>query len=53
MQQYLVQFGYMDPQVMKNVSSMTDSMMKTSVMEYQMFVGLEPTGKRSFSFSIN
>jgi hypothetical protein len=43
----------MDPQVMKNVSYVTDSMMKTSVTEFQMFVGLEPTGKHSFSFSVN
>ena len=53
LQHYLVQFGYMDPQAMKNVSIMTDNMMKTSVMEFQMFVGLEPTGKHSCSCSVH
>jgi matrix metalloproteinase-14 (membrane-inserted) len=35
----------MDPQVTENVSLMTDDMMKTALTEFQMFVGLEPTGK--------
>lgn len=43
----------MDPQVMKNSSFMTDNMMKTAVTEFQMFVGLEPTGKHSCSFSVH
>ncbi|XP_069689646.1 matrix metalloproteinase-14-like [Periplaneta americana] len=46
---YLVQFGYMDPQVMKNDSGMTDDkmeeMMTTAVADFQKFVGLEATGK--------
>ncbi|KDR14088.1 matrix metalloproteinase-14-like [Zootermopsis nevadensis] len=45
---YLVQFGYMDPHVMRNDSRMTndmmESMMRTSIMDFQMFVGLQPTG---------
>jgi hypothetical protein len=40
----------MDPQVMKNISLMTDDMMKTAVTDFQAFVGLEPTGKHSCSF---
>lgn len=55
-QKYLVQFGYMDPHVMRNDSRMTndmmESMMRTSIMDFQMFVGLQPTGKYNYSFSL-
>jgi hypothetical protein len=44
LQEYLVQYGYMDPEVMVNVSMMTESMMKTCLTDFQTFVGLEPTG---------
>jgi hypothetical protein len=42
----------MDPRVMRNDSSMTDdmveNMMRTSVAEFQIYFGLEPTGKYRF-----
>lgn len=47
--EYLVQFGYLNPRVMRGDSSMTDdmmeNMMRTSITEFQMFFGLKPTGQ--------
>ena len=41
------------PRGHENVLIITENMMKISVMEFQVFVGLEPTGKHSCSFSVH
>jgi hypothetical protein len=55
-QEYLVQFGYLNPRVMTGDSSMTDdmmeNMMRTSITDFQMFFGLEPTGKYRFMLDL-
>jgi hypothetical protein len=43
-QEYLVQFGYMSPVAMRSDSNMIQNAASKALTDFQMFVGLQPTG---------
>jgi len=43
-QEYLVQFGYMSPLAMRSDSNMSQNAASKALTDFQMFVGLQPTG---------
>jgi hypothetical protein len=43
-QEYLVQFGYLNSQAMRSGSHMSQDAASKALTDFQMFVGLQPTG---------